>query len=212
MPEVVRCRPCFPSCATCKPPFRSERSERRNLHRSTVNFNVNAFFATEACADLQRVTILSSITPLRARDSVWPPHVSEKDKQLRPPSSNETAQPEPAKRNPGLARARCIEKAVSFARANYIGKADSFARANYIDKADSFARAPHNEKATLPPGQFPGESGVPFCMTALAGDFLPLRFFLPSRFSASFFRQNGMAVGLSLWCRLPVRAESTISP
>ena len=48
-----------------------ERSERRNLHRSMVNFNVNAFFATEAYADLQRVTILSSITPLRARDSVW---------------------------------------------------------------------------------------------------------------------------------------------
>lgn len=34
-----------------------ERSERRNLHRSMVNFNVNAFFATEAYADLQRVTI-----------------------------------------------------------------------------------------------------------------------------------------------------------
>lgn len=36
LPEVVRCRPCFPSCATCKPPF---RSERRNLHRSTVNWS-----------------------------------------------------------------------------------------------------------------------------------------------------------------------------
>ncbi len=86
-----------------------------------------------------------------------------------------------------------------------------------------FARAPHIEKATLPPGQtisekrtlspgqtiskerslspgqFTGEFQFPFCKTSLAGDPLPLRFFLPSRFSASLFRQNGMAVGLSLW-------------
>ena len=147
LPEIVRCRPCFPSYATCKPPFRSERSERRSLHRSTVNFNVNAFFATEAYADLQCVTILSSITPLRARDSVWPPHFSEKDKQLRHPSINETAQPEPAKRNPGLARARGDERAVSFARANYIERADSFARANCVERAVSSARAPHIGKA-----------------------------------------------------------------
>ncbi len=84
-----------------------------------------------------------------------------------------------------------------------------FARAHHIERAVSFARAHHIEKATLPPGQFPGESEVPFCKTSLAGDPLPLRFFLHSRFSASLFRQNGMAVGFSLWWRLPVPRART---
>jgi hypothetical protein len=102
------------------------------------------------------------------------PHISEPD------SRNVKAKHLLVKRNPGLARARCVERADSLARANYIGK------------------------ATLPPGQFTGEFQVPFCVTSLAGDPLSLRFFLPSRFSASLFRQNGMVVGLSLWCRLSV--------
>jgi hypothetical protein len=75
--------------------FRSERSERRNLHRSTVNFNVNAFFATEAYADLQRITTLSSITPLRARDSVWHAFTCETTIALARPNGMEGTLPTP---------------------------------------------------------------------------------------------------------------------
>ena len=116
---------------------------------------------------------------------------------------NFTSETSPAARRDGNgkadspARARHIGKAGSLARARDFERAGSPAKALGFGKAGSLARAVNIEKAALSPGQFTGESEFPFCVTALAGTPLPLRFFLHSRFKAPLFRQNGMVVGLS---------------
>ena len=132
-----------------------------------------------------------------------PPHISEPDNR------NVKAIPLLAKRNPGLARARCVERADFFRKSTPYRKSGLSRQSTLYRQSGLFRKDTPYRKSNSSARAVHWRVRVSVLRDRPGGRPLPLRFFLHSRIKASLFRQNGMAVGLSLWWRLPVPRART---